>query len=426
MDHDLAVLVEMFPNVPTQAVQTALESSGYVVDDACAMLLSDQQQLREDPEEQLQAMFPNINRKTIQQVYEEQGGSDGAVAELLNHSLLVEEEEQQQRAKEGEESRQSLKRTSSGPEQCVKTVRLHTDVSEAEAKQFSYRSSFNAVKAIITIIESHDDQSAPRKSDMPSPIEPKSNRIGGRVQASHGIAHANSFAALQPKNNIKSNSKPQGRYIYSKESVEGQELEDAIRSNLDLRSINPTFLRHTLQFYGGDLQRTLLLAVFILDHKAAHYTHKESVTVAQASDVSGFTQTQPRRRRSSTGSASPFNPTLWDDQCSGPARRMVQDIFINPRLDFHGFLCNDALLVLRACLDKWWMEELTQRELHNQKLSMSQVANVSPLKVITGRGIHSDNGFSKLKREIRKFLDKNNYKYLEDSAYFVVVGKKTR
>ena len=105
---------------------------------------------------------------------------------------------------------------------------------------------------------------------------------------------------------------------------------------------------------------------------------------------------------------------------------MVQDVLVSPRLDFHGFLCNDALLVLHKCLNKWWEEELTQRELHNQKLSMSQVANVSPLTVITGRGIHSDNGVSKLKRDVRKFLDKNDYKYHEDTAYFVVLGKKSR
>ncbi|CDH17760.1 uncharacterized protein ZBAI_09548 [Zygosaccharomyces bailii ISA1307] len=424
MDHELATLVEMFPDRCLEDLHAALKSSKYIMDDACAMLLSEQQQPRANPVEELQAMFPDVDANTVRQVFKEQGSSDNAVAELLNHSLIIEEsKEQKKRENENERSSNS---SFSGPEQCIQIVQKYTDTTDAAAKQASYRSSFCAAKAIIATVESHQVQANPEKPART--VESKKLFTGprGRVQGPSGIAHANSFMVLQPKDNSDSTSEVEQPYVYSKESLEGQELEDAIQSNLDLRSINPKFLRHALEFYKGDLHRTLSLAMFILDHRAAHYTHTDPPQSTEPPNISGFIRLQTRRRRSSTGSTSPFNPSLWDDQLQDTANRMVQDVLVSPRLDFHGFLCNDALLVLHKCLNKWWEEELTQRELHNQKLSMSQVANVSPLTVITGRGIHSDNGVSKLKREVRKFLDKNDYKYHEDTAYFVVLGKKSR
>lgn len=421
MDGSLAMLVEMFPNKPVDDLNSALQSSSGVIDDACLMLISEDNSKEDvNPNEELKTMFPLVEQATINSVWKDQDGNfDGSVAELLNHHMILEEKKNND---EAEPPIPLSPQGKSAPKSTVEIVQEYTGVSTSIARQFSYRSSFNVVKAIVSILDTHREP--PTETKLP-PVTRAPKRTGGRVQGAKGIAHSNRFASLAKEVPTQS-SQDKPFYVYSSESSEARELEDAIQSNLDLKGIYPNFLHRALEYYRGDLLKTLQLATLILEQNGARYTYKDAVEGPV--DLTGFSEYKPggKSRPASKKSNEESGLTLEDDSYAPRAHNMLSNVLTNTRLDFHGFLCPDAIQVLLRCLNKWWKYELDQRELNNQKLSMSQVVNVEPLQVVTGRGIHSDNGVSKLKMQVRKFLEKNQYKYTEETSYFVVIGKKVR
>ncbi|GCF00405.1 hypothetical protein ZYGM_001577 [Zygosaccharomyces mellis] len=412
MDESIALLVEMFPNKPVDELNLALLSSGGVLDDACAMLVSeDNSKENVNPHEQLKSMFPLVTQQTIEGVWNDQKGNfDGAVVELLNHQMLQEESDNDT----PEISPQP------GSKSTVDIVQEYTGVPTNIARHFSYRSSFNAIKAIVSILDTYREPPPERKP--PTTHLPKF-RAGGRVQGPKGVAHSDKLASSTMDSSPSIQNKPP--YVFSVESTEARELEDAIQSNLNLRSIHPKFLHRTLEYYRGDLVKTLQLARLIIEQNGSRYTFKDADPAPN--EFVSFVEYKPRsKRRSPEDLNGSSNFSLQDDSYTPIARSMWSNVLVNTRLDFHGFLCSDAIQVLQKCLEKWWKYELDQRELNNQKLFMTQVANVDPLRVITGRGIHSDNGVSKLKNQVRRFLERNQFKYLEETAYFVIIGKKVR
>ncbi|GAV52048.1 hypothetical protein ZYGR_0AG00390 [Zygosaccharomyces rouxii] len=413
MDESVALLVEMFPNKPVDDLNLALKSSNGILDDACAMLVSeDSSRENVNPHEQLKSMFPLVNQPTIDKVWNDQNGNfDATVVELLNHHMLLEEND-------NDSPEPSPKPESKST---ADIVQEYTGVTTNVARHFSYRSSFNVVKAIVAILDTYRE---PPPEKKPPALSLPKRHAGGRVQGPKGAAHSDKLASSSTREPSPStHNRPP--YVFSVESAEAQELEDAIQSNLNLRSIHPKFLHRALEYYRGDLLKTLQLAGLIIEENGTRYTYKDAQE--GPNEFVGFTEYKPRgKRRSPKGSNGNSNFSLQDDSYFPIAHSMWSNVLTNTRLDFHGFLCSDAIQVLQKCLEKWWKYELDQRELNNQKLFMSQVANVDPLRVITGRGIHSDNGVSKLKTQVRRFLERNQYKYIEDTAYFIVVGKKVR
>lgn len=77
-------------------------------------------------------------------------------------------------------------------------------------------------------------------------------------------------------------------------------------------------------------------------------------------------------------------------------------------MDFHGVSTKVALEACVAKLEDWWTRE--------------QYRRITPLKLITGAGRHSEGGVPKIKNAIRKILKDNGWKYEEDGSFFLVKG----
>lgn len=75
-------------------------------------------------------------------------------------------------------------------------------------------------------------------------------------------------------------------------------------------------------------------------------------------------------------------------------------------------------------IDHWWSDELYHRENNGGKLHLTKANHVGPLKVITGRGIHSAGGIPKVKNAVIRYLDTHKYLYDDNASAFIVKGKK--
>lgn len=94
-------------------------------------------------------------------------------------------------------------------------------------------------------------------------------------------------------------------------------------------------------------------------------------------------------------------------------------------LDLHGFTKEDALRFAEIVTQKWWDTEIENRIIVGTiSLNSKRIHCVQPLRIITGRGIHSSNGWSILKTGIRKHLERLKFIYEEALGSFLLNGKR--
>ena len=106
--------------------------------------------------------------------------------------------------------------------------------------------------------------------------------------------------------------------------------------------------------------------------------------------------------------------------------QMISRLFETYSLDFHGFLPSTAVELLKKALEIWWGEELSEREMNAKRsITNNKALYVKPLTVITGRGMHSVGGISKVRVQVKKYLTSNNYIFWEEPSFFTIEGKKS-
>lgn len=449
----VAELSGIFPGKERTDVRNALESANGNLEDACDILLTEPDEIcstvisedNTDPLEELKIMFPDTDFDRIKSIYDRCQDVDAAITELLSLPLLLlEDDEEQKRAEKEVKTRQRAQPQPAAERAAwnstsdkIKIIRGYTNVPASVARQAFHRSSFNALKAIIELIwttDYYDEEPETDEKDLPK--EPKLSTKtpnGGKVQSARGFAHAsfNSFDLIGSKAESETPKiLPKTTYSYSESSKEARELREIVQSNAAMRCINRTFLKRALTFYKGNLSMTVSLASHIIDADLSSATFKSPQDISALELKRGFQLTTIKSQKNlsssrTTACSSQDGPLkLQNDENYEKGLRMIDNLFEAPRLDFHGFVPKDAIDVLRICLVKWWKEELSKREINRHKLSISRVLNVSPLEVVTGRGIHSVGGVSTLKIKVRRFLNDNNYLFSEEPAYFIVEGKK--
>lgn len=438
----------IFPDKSEKVVAEALRESDNKLEIACDLLISRVETkdnkttrtlLSSDTENslyELSVMFPNIDKRAIELAYNSNDKSlEKTVSDLLNFDILslVGSEEQEvleKQIKNKKVTHVALKNDWEVTADLIRTIEEHTDVNPRLARESYYDNSLSAVRAIIKIIWTKETSNFGNCTKQ----KPLGNRTAtgrhGRVQSVNGFAHlkSNSFSALD--NYEESDSIDDPPYIYSPDSKEAKELSELSRSNSVIKCINPNFLKRALAFYKGNLQRTITLAFFIIESNGSRATHDIDNSKVSADDK-GFIPTiksRPKRIQNSPGreTCTELNEgSFQNNEQYKAGKKMIEGILSITRLDFHGFLPNNAVQILKICLKIWWHEELVERELNSQKLSITNVIHVSPLEVVTGRGIHSVGGVSILKKRVKKFLDENNYAYWEEPSYFTIMGRKS-
>lgn len=461
-DSGLAEMRNIFPEKTDNAIKNALESTNGELETACAILLAEgsieepveEEKIEEpNPLNELLRMFSNIDPKKVEAVYQEYNQSmDESIAELLNFEFLSMEDNKEQKMAEKE-----LKKRSKAPSKVhslletknwksvsdsIKVIEQYTGVCESIARQAYYRNSFHIVRAIVDLVCSYNGSEMVKSERRDVSDQDQDKRIrkiprGGKVQAAKGLAHSakNSYAMLQhdEDDDTDSSDDEKAPYVYSPDTEEAKEVQEILRSNLALRAVNPTFLKQALVFYKGDVPKTISLALLIIDSNCAKDTYNtdRSSQDIYAKDFLptsniGNKQRVNQRQYQKSIDTNELDPCAFqNEEHFTTGCHMVQNIFSISRLDFHGFVPNDAIQVLQACLEKWWKYELREREMKSQNLYISKVANVNPLEIVTGRGLHSVGGISRLKIRVKKYLNDHNYIYWEEPSYFIIEGKKS-
>ncbi|EDO16832.1 hypothetical protein Kpol_1056p33 [Vanderwaltozyma polyspora DSM 70294] len=469
MNEGLKLLFEIFPHKDEPSLKEALESSNGDIELASMMILSEEniEHVESDSEKQnkdlenLYDMFPNIKRSLITSMYEDNADGNDLIPELLNLDLLNRESihdevgcdngkcggDNQTQTNGIVNSNNKWSESSSD----IKIIVDYTDVSDSKAKHYYYKNNHDIILSIIDIIDEYSEKRGTIDSNESSTIHMTSKSTNcikrGTVQNNNGFAHFKGKEARNSQNlyEVLSSEKDNTSKTNTIDNDQNSNLEiqykvfrsEIIKGNELSKVIDNKVLYRVYCFYNGNVERTLLLVTLLIDN---HYTNI-TVPVEEYKKISGvgleierkFTlpttnkiikkkieSPQILESTQSHLTNSGFNSTTSFEE----AKKMMKDMFLTSKLDFHGFQPNEAISTLDACLKVWWEKEESERELTATNKKYSKVLFLSPITVVTGRGIHSINGVSKVKLRVKKYLDENNYQYWEEPSYFRIEGKK--
>lgn len=310
-------------------------------------------------------------------------------------------------------------------------------VSKKLAHKLYCDQHFDSIKALIQLIFTYEELIKTGLQDSKEPRDTATQSKKNAIVLKSRVQNFNGFAYGKPSKETIEDSMASQKdihfaknhtYKYEFWNEQSQALEECIKGEPKLKTINHKFLEKALEFYDGNVEKTLALAIIIVERKYGKFTNKFRIDLQNGKQsISNHTDYKPAIKYVVQKNA-PKPPVatvhLRDPNRTEIAQTMIENILISNVLDFHGFFPEDAEVITAASLKKWWSKEMSARELHNQRLNQIEVLNVPRITIITGRGLHSVGGVPKVRQRIKKFLNYNNYVFTEEPSFFVVKGKR--
>ncbi|KAI5964125.1 uncharacterized protein KGF55_002067 [Candida pseudojiufengensis] len=240
-------------------------------------------------------------------------------------------------------------------------------------------------------------------------------------------------------------------YKYNPNLPEVLDLWHIYSTNKSLQFLNKEFLIKALEFFQGNCEKVIELAFELNENKpdslssAFKKNGKSKVTKSipiipnttmsftpyvENSNNSlnqNFEKYNTKRRRSS-GSNSQLSSTTSTSTSSLNSIQLERynNYLQNSELDLHRLTSIESLQLIKFTLKNWWSTELKLR-IEDGKLNKygSIIKFIDPLLIITGRGIHSINGQSIIRKFVKDYLFKNKFIFDEELGIFFVKGKKS-
>ncbi|GMM53596.1 Cue2 protein [Maudiozyma humilis] len=449
-------LLEMFPDVSSNAIKNALKSTDNNIELAIPILLSDSTATRDNEEpattlteedkeqaklESLIEMFPDIDQNIIKSYFDARGGQvEKTTIDLLDFELLATENIEDQR--KVEERIKNMNKDSSNAawddyKSNIDAILEFTETDTLSAKKYYENNHSNTIMAIVDIIHS-GFKWKPMTSLKPivkSTGRPVS-RTGGRVQSSKGIAYAPKKSTTFTSKTTSHDSTPSARpwsnrsFVYSSSAPEVAEVDEFVSTNIDFRSINPVFVKDVIVYYNGCVPEVIKLLLFIVTKGGMKLTFMVDQSpfdgfIASNSIAPRKTQTPKKITPKTSNKSMSHIPATMTETTGNLERKYLANVLDTFKLDFHGLLPDQATNILRKALKLWWDEEIQKREYNCKRINLVNVCCIPPLIVITGRGIHSAGGVSKVRIQVKKLLKNSPFVFDEGASFFTIYGKKT-
>lgn len=445
MDNNLHQLLEMFPHLPYENLKIALKSANNDLELSISILLSESssEQLENNDEiksvdQELLQMFPKLTLDTIKKSL---GENNDSIEDTITHLLTI--ELIQNENKSGSSNNESSGNTTinnnnanlignnnfwKNKDHNIHLIVKFTLVKDSiKANELYFNNNCNVKTTIINIIN-NNIKYTPHMEHKTQTINFDNNskfyrnkKIGGRVQASY-IRQTKS----QPTTR-NSTPEPNANFIKKEtiKSADGLEISQTeqklLNNNDSFKVINKQFIKNCANYFNGDLELCNNLLKLIINWNCEALTFninsiEDDSTIKNDNKFILTDSLKKKRSKKLDDNLKQIHDSNVDS--------LLTNLFIDYKLDFHGLLVQQALLILNKAMKKWWLEEMSQRELNNTPIKLVKVKYVKNLKVTTGRGLHSQDGFSKIKLNVRKYLQLNQYQFWEEPSYFEIYGRK--
>lgn len=456
VDPNYHVLKECFPDLSSDAILDAIEDADGDLNKASEILMTglghdydgyegkteEQEEEEEDDEKfytespdykvlSLAEMFPHIDVEVISTTLKDTNYDTVKASEsLLNHGLIVDFEKELQI--EEATKIQNSNRTWGQIHERIYEIAELVEVDINIAKSYYHKNGGNIIQALVDIIYNlkiEQEKERLREQTQKEKGTKQLNRVipkGGRVQ--NGLSKRTPTYNTKPKK--QTTEKP--AYTYDENSPEVSELATLIYDDPHLVNINWEFNQKALVYFEGDVTKVMALDLFIVEFDGVRLTYREEPEALQGNMNTSLTQTSQPPARFLQVLKKPINvtvkqPSMEDDLTAKQIalqRVQLKKCKENSQLDLHGFHIKNARDTTRRALKDWWDDELRAREASGRAGPGKKAREIGPFVVITGKGLHSEGGFSKVRATIKKYLNNSEYYALEEDARFVVIGLK--
>lgn len=234
--------------------------------------------------------------------------------------------------------------------------------------------------------------------------------------------------------------------------IKSSEPNKVININLNLEKLvsyyneeNSKLLIKTLiEYYNGKEKEVLKLIEFLEQNEYIDEAIKLVELFDKESQLSAFTLVGPRSAHQSN--KTKILPHTYKEPIKKPRKikrlqtstRKVRGPQIDmdyavgaekvpTQVDLHGQTVASALMTISKAVKSWWHSELVLRgnmATQAQHARSLKALYAGPLKIITGKGLHSKQGISIIKIQCRNYLRLNFYTFDEYDGYVMVTGRE--
>lgn len=237
-------------------------------------------------------------------------------------------------------------------------------------------------------------------------------------------------------------SKKKTQYTYSSTSPEAKEMNQLYEESDEMKLISKDFLIKLLISLKGDLNKVLDITGLIFEAQYQNLTFESIWSLGQSPERS---KTYSAAAQSSSCSEPtikdskdkdlPFLPTPKSRISSSNSetellpkdeyKQILQACDRTHRLDLHNLHLDDAIRLTKQAVGDWWRSEHVARVNEGRLHNYNRLAQfVDPIQIVTGRGIHSKGGISRIRIHVGKYLRDNQYIYDEETWGYIVRGKR--
>lgn len=218
---------------------------------------------------------------------------------------------------------------------------------------------------------------------------------------------------------LKKNSK------FGEFSPEAVELREVVHNNPELQKLNYDFLSRALAFTSGDVLRVIELGSLLLDARAEHVTFDTNLgfdirspnvpAVASAADI--------LRNKAPGITMSPKLNNKAEKRASSPSAQLTART-VPTSIDLHFMRVPEAVDAAKNAARTWWAHEIHERTIEGRLNKYGKkVAFVQPLRVITGRGLHSVDG-PRIRLAVVKLFTNEGYIFETEPGSLMLIGKR--
>lgn len=335
-------------------------------------------------------------------------------------------------------------------------------------------------RSLVDSVRLNKAEKAP--TEVVQPVQPANPCIRSRVQGGYTMlnrpeAHGSLKASKKKsEHNLSVKSMQTTRSKKSTQTRRPQSTKKSMEELGELRASNPalarlpeTFFTDSLRFFHGNIERVayvasvlapemkeqtipIVMEPLVVEPEPAQIKPITSVNSVPAPEGSMAAMARTNRSKElrnesrslrqkaisssdkrvkafyAMESASKSSESIQETYNSqqSVATQLVRQAARTNQIDLHGLLVDVALDCCNQVLTTWWNEEIDSRVVSGKKLQGQKATNVGSFTIITGRGLHSEGGRARIKPAVRKLLNREGYRFDEESSAFIVTGKRVR
>lgn len=403
----------------------------------------------------LKEIFPKYNFEVLQQILNR---NDGNIA--LASAVILQGDSEELTSLEDKTSKMTMNNHNNMAQLQSSWIALQTEANRLEdilnipsqqLLSYLHKHEGKFHETLVAIINDNSvgrlNASSASSSSSRSSLASFSRHVprGGRVQGS------SSKPTISVPSIRYGSVPPEDSYRYDENSLEAKEIKAIYVGNPEFKSINEQFFEKLLVFFRGDVAKVIEVAALLVQDKAGHVTFRQKPpamsfpSISQAGTGkkkkpfpliepykhSNLISTSPTAHVSLSGSTSASSFIATSSHSQTPTdeislmKEKLKSAAKNNTLDLHNLTVPTALEATGEALRDWWKDELDQRLVDGNLTKFgSRVQFVSPLNLVTGRGIHSQGGKAKIRIAVKNYLTRNNYVFEEYSGRFEIEGKR--